>query len=168
MSTAGLKPDSAHLRNSQEFLFGATHDLKQPVYTIRRFTELLREKPAKEQDQATGLFLAYIREAADGLQTLIDQTLAYAQAEDAWQCSPVNMELVLQFVTASPRSTMLETNAVISSDRLPTVTVSFCRPCPGAAKSGRERHHVQRQQPASDSCGLLSGAPERVPLFGGR
>ncbi len=103
-----------------------SHDLKEPLRALRCHTELLAEKLKKDPDPQIGSSLAYIIDAAERLQRLVDDATAFALMEaSAAERSRVNMEEALQFALSNLQTSIAERKAVITADPMPNAVANF-------------------------------------------
>jgi len=106
----------------EQFAFSATHDLREPLRTIKAYSELLSDKHGEKFDGEAGTFLAFVQTAADRMGTLIDDLLNYVrvtnlnpslEASDAGE--------VLAAAIANLNGAIEQSHATIANDALPTV-----------------------------------------------
>jgi len=108
------------------FLSAITHDLKEPVRTLRCYADLLAQRLLESCDPETNRLLTYILEATTRLQTLIDDALAFALAgASGADRSNVDLEQVVLFVVSSLQPSIAQAEAVITKEPLPTVSANF-------------------------------------------
>ncbi len=78
---------TAELTQSNEelhqFVYVASHDLKEPLRTVATFSELLAERVGDKLDPAAGQFLTYIIGGVKRMHDLIDDLLSYSTFEAA-------------------------------------------------------------------------------------
>jgi len=106
------------------FTRALAHDLKEPVRSMRAFSQIVLERQGEPEQRQT--YLEYIRTAADRMGALIDSVLRYIQADDpsgaTVECCALGT--VLQAVRESLAQLILERGAVILSGELPVVQAS--------------------------------------------
>ncbi len=103
------------------FTRALAHDLREPVRTIRAFSEMLLTDP--DPSVADGSLLRHISEAGTRMGMLIDDVFAYTRLEDPRQVAKERVDLgaVLQDALGNLAQLIRERRAVITSDRLPSV-----------------------------------------------
>jgi light-regulated signal transduction histidine kinase (bacteriophytochrome) len=103
-----------------------SHDLKEPLRTLRCHTELLAAKLKQDPDPEVGTLLTYIREAAERLQRLVDDATAFALAETPRaERGRVNMEEALHFALSNLQTSIAERKAMITADPMPAAVANF-------------------------------------------
>jgi two-component system, chemotaxis family, sensor kinase Cph1 len=109
-----------------QLLASVSHDLKEPLGTIRRYSELLAQKLAPYSDEEMNRLLTCVRDAASRMQTLLDDTVAFAFAESCVQERHwTDMSSVLRFALLNLESTIALSGANVTYDRLPPVQGNF-------------------------------------------
>jgi two-component system, chemotaxis family, sensor kinase Cph1 len=121
---------SSSKRNGSEdtgqLLASVSHDLKEPLGTIRRYSELLAEKLAPYSDEEMNGLLTRVKDAASRMQRLLDDTMAFAFAESCVQERQwTDMSSVLRFALSNLESTIALSGAFVTYDRLPPVHGNF-------------------------------------------
>ena len=110
----------------QQFVIAVSHDLREPLRTIRCFADLMMRRGGTLERDESNRFCAYISDAAKRMQRLLDDMLAFSLAEGpAAELSDVDMGNVLQFALSSLKPVIVETMATVTSDPLPVVTGNF-------------------------------------------
>jgi signal transduction histidine kinase len=111
-------------RSNQElsqFSYAVSHDLQAPVRNVRALTQLLVKRNQAAPDDA-GHLADLIKQAADGMERLIDSLLRYAQAgQGDIKRQRISADTVIDAVRRSLASLIRETRALILSGGLPTV-----------------------------------------------
>jgi chemotaxis family two-component system sensor kinase Cph1 len=105
------------------FAYAASHDLQEPVRTIRAYAQLLnRGFGTTLQDDARD-FLKFIEDSASRMSNLISALLKYGQVGGSTlrERKPVNLEDVLQLAMMNLAESIRSSAAVITSDALPTL-----------------------------------------------
>lgn len=124
-----LSPDpevTVRTEDLQQFLMAVSHDLREPLRTIRCFTDLLMRLGGTLEVGDRDRFCAYVSDAAKHMERLLDDMLAFTLAGNtAAELSDVDVENVLQFALSSLRPVIVETRATVISDPLPVVTGNF-------------------------------------------
>ncbi len=107
----------------QSFAYVASHDLQEPLRTISSFTQLLERRYGGKLDSDADEFIEYVVEAAQRMQQMIHDLLDYSRImTKGKEFEEVSIEDTLQEVMNSLKAIIDENNAVITHDKLPTVT----------------------------------------------
>ena len=64
----------------ERFTYAASHDLKNPIRTMRSFAELLKKKEHDKLDEKSLQYIDIICQSSSRMMTLIDDILCYAQS----------------------------------------------------------------------------------------
>ena len=110
------------IRDLDEFVHVASHDLLEPVRTLAAFSELLREDLGDDLPELVTTDLDHITAAAGRMQNLIEDLLALSRAgRSTPQHEPVSLEECVDEVLDALRLRIEETGAKITRESLPTV-----------------------------------------------
>ena len=107
----------------QNFAFIASHDLKEPLRTIRNFSNLLQSRCGNQLSDQGKDYISRMQSAAQRMQILIDDLLSLSRVTS--QAQPfvsVDLNQVVGSVLASLELKTQETHAVIEVEALPTLT----------------------------------------------
>ena len=121
-----LKESHARLARTNEeleqFAYVASHDLREPLRTVRSFCELFAENYQDQLDQQADKWIAFMIEGVARMQALIDDLLLYSRLEsNAQPAVPTDLNQVLANVVSDMKMAIDECGAEITSDVLPTV-----------------------------------------------
>ncbi len=106
----------------EHFAHIASHDLKEPLFTIAGFAEVLQDKYEDRLDDKGRSYLSRIVEGTLRMERLINDLLAYARVtSQASPFEPVACAAVLEEVLSNLKAAIDESNATITADDLPTV-----------------------------------------------
>jgi His Kinase A (phospho-acceptor) domain len=103
-----------------QFLASISHDLKQPLRTICSYSDLLWQRLETSRDNDVNRFLTNVRDAANRMQTLLDDALEFALAEASGRERDwVDMGAVVRFALSNLEAAITQTGAAVTCDRLP-------------------------------------------------
>ena len=125
-NTALEKANAALQRSNEElqrFSYLASHDLQEPLRTIRNFVALLDRRYRSQLDQLADEYLGYIGSAAERMSSLISDLLRYAEAgeETAGGAKEVKIEEVVEAAAANLQQSLRECSAKIVRGPMPVV-----------------------------------------------
>ncbi|MFL6447684.1 MAG: PAS domain S-box protein [Bryobacteraceae bacterium] len=108
----------------EQFAFSASHDLQEPLRSIKIYSELLSRRHADLINEDAKAFLAFVQQGATRMELLVRDLLTYTrasalEAEHETACA----NDALQAALANLAGAIAETGAVIQADPLPTVPV---------------------------------------------
>ena len=127
-----LVRSNAALLNANEelgqFAYAASHDLQDPLRTMTVYAQLLAKRYQGVLDEDAKGFIDGIVDGSRRMQMLIDDLLAFSQA----QGSPLvlrltDMEQTLAVAHSNLRYAIEESEASITNDKLPLVTMDAAR-----------------------------------------
>jgi PAS domain S-box-containing protein len=106
----------------QQFAFVASHDLQEPLRTVSSFAELLSRRYRGKLDSEADRILGFLTEAAQRMSRLIGDLLAYSQlAQEESRATSVHLDEDLETATSLLRTSIEQTEAVITHDPLPNI-----------------------------------------------
>jgi chemotaxis family two-component system sensor kinase Cph1 len=114
-----LERSNAELK---KFAYVASHDLQEPLNQVANYVQLLEMRYHSELDQDAVEFIDFAVEGVSLMQTLIDDVLAYSKVDlkgIEWELTSV--EVAMNQALNNLRGRIAETEAVITSDPLPTI-----------------------------------------------
>jgi PAS domain S-box-containing protein len=106
----------------EQFAYSASHDLQEPLRSIKIYGELLTERYSSKLDGQAFEFLDYLRTGASRMEMLVRDLLAYTQVTtpDA-AAEPTDANQALATALASLSHAISESGATITFDPLPFV-----------------------------------------------
>ncbi len=106
----------------EEFVYIASHDLKEPLRSIKSFAQILSMKLEDELSQENKEFFGFITDGVKRMEILLNDLLEFARiGENKQQSEYVDLNHTLQIVLQSLQVRIEENNAQIISDTLPVV-----------------------------------------------
>lgn len=109
----------------EQFAYSASHDLKEPLRNISIFGELLNRRFSDQLDDRGREFLAHVVNGAKRMEILIQDLLAYTRSGEVTDdpIGAVDSSEVLRSALASLEESIRESQAIITYDALPVVTM---------------------------------------------
>ena len=106
----------------EQFAYSASHDLQEPLRSIKIFGELLSSRYAGQLDREAGDWLNYLRTAATRMESLVRDLLAYTHVTKL-EAPPETTDAgeVLAATLADLSGSVAETRATVTYDPLPVV-----------------------------------------------
>jgi len=118
--TEELRSSNTYL---EQFIYIASHDLKEPLRTIESFSKLLKKYYKGKLDANADEFIGYITDASSRMGELITALMKYSQVDKIEQdFKPVNCNDILEESIENLQLSIREKNAVITHNHLPTIT----------------------------------------------
>ncbi|MEO8100269.1 MAG: PAS domain S-box protein [Acidobacteriota bacterium] len=107
----------------EQFAFSASHDLQEPLRSIKIYGELLSTRYSEKLDQQANEFLGYMCDGASRMETLVRGLLSYVHAikSDIPADEAVDANEALQNVLEGLAGVISESGATITFDPLPDV-----------------------------------------------
>jgi PAS domain S-box-containing protein len=106
----------------EQFAYVASHDLQEPLRMVASYVQLLERRYKDKLDDDARDFIGFAVEGATRMRQLVDDLLLYSRVGTRGkELSPVDLEGVLRAVQKNLERTIVESQAVITSDPLPTL-----------------------------------------------
>lgn len=107
----------------QRFAYTVSHDLQEPLRTVRSYAELVSRRYAGKLDTDADEFIQFMVDAAGRMTQLLKDLLAYSQAgrPDRTTPEPTQSANILQWAIMNVDKLVKETGAIITYDPLPMV-----------------------------------------------
>lgn len=107
----------------EKFAYTISHDLKEPLRTVRSYVELLQRRYKDKLDPDAAEFIQFAIEGVQRMDKLLADILAYSQAgrHDKTRPEPTQAANVLQWALMNVDGMAKQTSASITWDPLPTV-----------------------------------------------
>lgn len=113
----------------EDFAVVASHDMQEPLRTIRGFAQILEEQQ-RGQDDHTDEILDYIVSGVETMEQLLKNLMDYAQVGAAGrEWSTASLQGALDRALATLLPTIIETQAQITHDPLPVVHADHTQLC---------------------------------------
>jgi signal transduction histidine kinase len=124
--TARLQASETQLKRSnaelERFAYVASHDLQQPLRTVRSFVTLLQRKYGDRLDDQARQYIGFAVDGASRMSQLIDDLLAYSRtASLEGDAEPVDLGVACDEAVANLHTLIAETGAEVRRDELPRV-----------------------------------------------
>ncbi|HOW97922.1 MAG TPA: ATP-binding protein [Kiritimatiellia bacterium] len=106
----------------EEYAYVASHDLQAPLQKIESFAQLLQEDCASRLDESGRYYVSVVHRSAQQMRRLIKDVLALARLDsDGLAIKPLKLGDILAAVKDQLSQRLVERNAVLATDALPTV-----------------------------------------------
>jgi PAS domain S-box-containing protein len=105
----------------QQFAHIVSHDLGEPLRTMRSYVQLLERRTKGKLDGNAEEFMVFVADAAQRMQQMLTDLLAYTKVGQTPELQAVDCEDVLSQVLRVLHARITECEAVITHDPLPTV-----------------------------------------------
>jgi len=108
----------------QQFAYVASHDLREPLRTVRSFCELFRENYQGQLDEQADRWIDFMVDGVSRMHNLIDDLLTYSRLEShAKPTVSTDLNKILVNVLKDMKVSLGENAAEITCDTLPTLQV---------------------------------------------
>src|SRR3984957_20163587 len=136
-----------------QFAYAASHDLQEPLRMITSYSQMLVEGYSGQLDGEAGLCVKFITAGTQRMRELLADLLVYTQVNDAaCETEFVDLNLVLEKAIENLKSSIDESEAVVTHDELPTVR-------------GHEAHFLQIfQNLISNAVKYRTARPPRINI----
>ncbi len=110
--------------NLEQFAFSASHDLQEPLRSVKIYSELLSKSLGGRIDHEATQYLTYLRSGATRMEMLVRDLLNYTQVTNFDKpVEPVDAGVALASTLASLAGVVAESGARVTADALPSVRV---------------------------------------------
>ncbi|MBL8211885.1 MAG: PAS domain S-box protein [Bryobacterales bacterium] len=136
----------------EQFAFSASHDLQEPLRSVKIYSQLLASRYAHRLDGQALEFLTYLRTGASRMEMLVNDLLAYTRVTTLTEPpEAVNAEEILTQVLDNLAGAIAESGATITASPLPSLHM----------------HASQMQQLLQNLIGnaIKYRSPHRAPLI---
>jgi light-regulated signal transduction histidine kinase (bacteriophytochrome) len=109
----------------EQFAYAASHDLQEPLRTIKNFTSLMSRRYKGKLGEDADEFIGYIVDGADRMETLIKDLLAYSRAGRSNKApSPVDSGRALKTALSNLQEAIQSSGAHVTAGELPNVVAN--------------------------------------------
>lgn len=109
-------------KDLEQFAYAASHDLQEPLRTIKAFLDLLVKQSAAKLDDKDKQYLDFVTDGASRMQALIADLLAYSRAgSKGLEITDVSLGNCVQGALGALARSIQEANAIICLNDLPMV-----------------------------------------------
>ncbi|MBU2976011.1 chemotaxis protein CheB [Zobellia sp. B3R18] len=122
INITNLKRLSQSNKELERFAYVASHDLQEPLRTIRDFVTLFKEEYITLLDDKANTYLAFIEEASSRMGELVRVILAYSKIGSNTRPEPVDLETIVGNVMKDLRMRIKNTGAKIKVKDLPEIS----------------------------------------------
>jgi len=105
----------------EQFVYVASHDLHEPILTLKYFTDLLKSNDFDEQNPDIKQYLNFIYESSDRMQKLVKGLLDYSRIGKQVTISKENCKEIVDEAISSLSDSITKANAKITIGELPFV-----------------------------------------------
>lgn len=108
----------------EQFVYIASHDLQEPLRTVRNYLEILQEEHGPALEEEAKLYMGVIDGAVSRMQELIHALLGYSRLHGMREeLKMVNVEHLIKDVLETLTISIGEKNATIVTEKLPVLPV---------------------------------------------
>lgn len=108
-------------KEMEQFAYVASHDLREPLLTIRGYTELLEEDFSENWSDEVKQVLGYIQNAVNRMDALIHGLLDYSRLSQMKELETVAIEKAIADVKADLGAGIRANQAVVIADKMPVI-----------------------------------------------
>ncbi len=105
----------------QQFAYIVSHDLTEPLRTVRSFVQLLARRTQGQLDPSAHEYITFVTDAAQRMQQMLTDLLAYTKAGERPTFQAVDCEALLRQVLEALQVRIEECGAAITHTPLPIV-----------------------------------------------
>jgi signal transduction histidine kinase len=107
----------------EQFLYIATHDLKEPLNTVNGYVELFRKKYAGKFDQTADTYLTYIHNSVNLMKELVKDLMDYSIIGNEKNTEKTDLNDLVRNIITGLQSSIENKQAEIEVGDLPTLYV---------------------------------------------
>lgn len=112
-----------HIQNKEleQFAYITSHDLQEPLLTLKCFSELLKEDFPTDLNEEINQYLAFILESSDRMQKLVKGLLDYSRTGAHLEVTTVDCNAIVTDAIFSLSDLIKECNTQINTQNLPQI-----------------------------------------------
>lgn len=103
----------------EQFAYITSHDLQEPLVTLKYFSELIKTEFQKEINENINQYLNFILESSDRMQKLVKGLLDYSRIGNQIELEEINCNEIVNDAISSLSEIIEETNCKITIEDLP-------------------------------------------------
>lgn len=123
--TLELRQKTAKLENQNyqlsQFAYITSHDLQEPVRTIRSFIQMLADSKGNQLDERSEKYIEIIQRSGERMSSLINALLRYAQIGQSEKKKMVELNRIAKDVMIDLKVAIENANAIVNVPDLPQV-----------------------------------------------
>ncbi len=109
-------------RELEQFAYVASHDLQEPLRMVSSFMQLLERRFEHQLDDKARQYISYAQDGSQRMSQLIHDLLMFSRVRrGTWEPAPVDLNELFSQIADNCRTTIEETGAVITCEKLPVV-----------------------------------------------
>lgn len=97
----------------EQFAYAASHDLQEPLRSIRQFAELMSRRYEDELDERGQRYLGHMVAGAQRISSMVDGLLAFARAGESVDLDVVSLDDRLRHVLVNLEASISESDGVV-------------------------------------------------------
>lgn len=105
----------------EQLVYAASHDLQEPLRTIKNYISLLNEDYSGQLDEPGDKYLEFINRSAEKMQNLIKDLLDYSRVGRNLNVTDVDCKKVIEEVKSALETLINESGALIKHNGLPVI-----------------------------------------------
>lgn len=110
-------------KEMEQFTYIASHDLQEPLRTVRGMSNILQKEYTEKLDKDGTLCVDYIAEATDRMSELIKALLDYSRIGIHQKRKRIDCNTLIDIVLTDLSVSIQEANATVTHDQLPSLLV---------------------------------------------
>jgi len=105
----------------EQFAFVASHDLQEPLRTMKSFVELLQRKYQGKLDEKADQYLSFISDSSSRMNELVKGLLEHSRIGHDYERNWVDCNQILENVKTDLSATIKETKSKLEVEELPEI-----------------------------------------------